>query len=389
MLQESHGAGTGNKTAESSPESTEESAPLNSTSQALEESSAAAGTGSNATATDFQAHSDSTASAEDSAGSDALAQSADDDSKSSESAAKEGSSSTPKDAQIELNPGQGSAQHNSSSSESDRVTLAQDESEDVSFSIQNEEDDVVSSYAGQAAEGDEEQQSVEADTSEDDSSVQALTQTGFGAELFERTPDSSSSGGGSNSSSSSGINSSSSSNSSSSTSSEPNSSSRNISTSSSNSTDSSNRNSSQPSDDLTFDEAVAATKGAHSISDVVANSTRNASSELKAVNPQDKAPVLESLLPSFETVNGSLNAASNKSETAGNVTAGSSIDRDTLQEIEMTGVVNTTASLLSQELAKTANATQSLPDEASTLTWFTSSPCLCSAPSLCFDCIGC
>lgn len=230
---------------------------------------------------------------------------------------------------LEVDADQADGQHSSSSSELDRIILAEDEAEDSSISsqsLQNEEDDVASSLADQAAtasnatEGETSPAGADIDNSPEAGLTfdEALAQTAASEEQL-------------------------------------------------NSTSGSIVSSNSTSDDLTFDEAVAATKGTQSISDVIANSTQPASSELKALDPRDATPVLESHLPTVESLNGSLRAAIKESEAASNVTAGDGIDSTFLEEIKMTGIANTTASLLGEELTKTVNASEGSFDKVHTL----------------------
>ena len=247
------------------------------------------------------------------------------ESKESSSGTEDSSLTSVNDQMLEVDADQANEQNSDSSSELDRIILAEDEAEDTSISsqsLQNEEDDVAYSLAEQAATASD---AIEGQTSPtgpytNDSAEasltfdEALAQTAVGTELL-------------------------------------------------NSTSGSNVSSNSTSNDLTFDEAVAATTGTQSVSDVIADSTQPASSELKAVDPRDVTPLLESQLPVVESLNGSLMAAIKESEAASNVTAGNDIDSNFLEEIKLTGVANTTASLLGDELTKTVNASEGSFDE--------------------------
>ncbi|KAL0035833.1 hypothetical protein WJX77_004686 [Trebouxia sp. C0004] len=111
--------------------------------------------------------------------------------------------------------------------------------------------------------------------------------------------------------------------------------------------------------DLTFAEAVAASKGAESVSDVIENKTRASSSD--SDDPTAETPVLESLLPSVESVNGSLNAAISDSDTASSVNASSS--SNTSSNDEMSSLVGTAAGAIGQKLSEAADPSESLLDE--------------------------
>ena len=122
--------------------------------------------------------------------------------------------------------------------------------------------------------------------------------------------------------------------------------------------ESGNTDSSDSTADLTFAEAVAATKGTESVSDVIANKTRASSSESN--DPTAATPVLESLLPSVESVNGSLSAAISESDTASSVNASSS---STSSSAESSTLVGTAAGAAGQKLSEAADSSESLLNE--------------------------
>lgn len=126
------------------------------------------------------------------------------------------------------------------------------------------------------------------------------------------------------------------------------------------STSSSNQSTS---DDLTSDQAVAATDGTQSTTDVIANSTQNIVSDPKATDPRETLPVLESMLPSVESLNGSIRAAIQESEGASNATAASSGEDSYLNGTHWTSLANATVTKVGQELVKAANASTSLLHE--------------------------
>ncbi|KAL3133511.1 hypothetical protein ABBQ38_007369 [Trebouxia sp. C0009 RCD-2024] len=129
---------------------------------------------------------------------------------------------------------------------------------------------------------------------------------------------------------------------------------------SSSNTSSSNQTSS---DDLTFDQALAAGNKTQHITDAIANSTHSIMSEIKHADPRAMSPVLESLLPSTESLNGSLRAAVQESEGASNATAANSSDEGTLNATHWTGLAGATVDKAGEALAKTANASTSLLDK--------------------------
>ncbi len=110
--------------------------------------------------------------------------------------------------------------------------------------------------------------------------------------------------------------------------------------------------------DLTFAEAVAATKGTESVSDVIANKTQASSSD--SDDPTAETPVLESLLPSVESVNGSLSAAISEPDTASSVNASSS---STSSSDELSNPIGTAAGAVGQKLSEAADSSESLLDE--------------------------
>ncbi len=122
--------------------------------------------------------------------------------------------------------------------------------------------------------------------------------------------------------------------------------------------ESGNTDSSDSTANLTFAEAVAATKGTESVSDVIANKTRASSSD--SDNPTAETPVLESLLPSVESVNGSLSAAISEPETASSVNASSS---STSSSDEVSSLVGKAAGAVGQKLSEAADSSESLLDE--------------------------
>lgn len=119
------------------------------------------------------------------------------------------------------------------------------------------------------------------------------------------------------------------------------------------STDSSNSTA-----DLTFAEAVAATKGTESVSDVIANKTQASTSD--SDNPTAETPVLESLLPSVESANGSLSAAISEPDPANSGNASSS---STSSSDELSSLVGTAAGAAGQKLSEAADASESLLDK--------------------------
>ncbi|KAL0055357.1 hypothetical protein WJX82_011017 [Trebouxia sp. C0006] len=122
--------------------------------------------------------------------------------------------------------------------------------------------------------------------------------------------------------------------------------------------ESGNTDSSDSTADLTFAEAVAATKGTQSVSDVIANKTRASSSH--SDDPTAETPVLESLLPSVESMNGSLSAAISEPDTASSVNASSS---STSSSADLSSLVGTAAGAAGQKLSEAADASASLLDE--------------------------
>lgn len=245
-----------------------------------------------------------------------------------EEAAGEAADAAPKPDSDTLSPDADSKEgETSSSSASASRQLPEVNSASSAQSMQNEEDDMASSNDGQAAAASD---TNRPESDEDDSQAagltfdEALAQSALGAELSDPTPPSSSSSSG------------------------------NLSTS----------------DDLTFDQAVAATNGTQSITDVIANSTQSIASELKAVDPREMSPVLESLLPSTESLNGSLSAAIQEPEGASNATAASSGEDSYSNATDWTGLANTTFAKVGEELVKTANASVSTLDEVSTMPLF-------------------
>ena len=121
--------------------------------------------------------------------------------------------------------------------------------------------------------------------------------------------------------------------------------------------ESGNTDSSDSTADLTFAEAVAATKGTESVSDVIANKTRASSSD--SHNPTTVTPVLESLLPSVESMNGSLSAAISESDTASSGNASSSRSSSD----ELSSLVGTAAGAAGQKLSEAADSSESLLGE--------------------------
>ncbi len=119
-----------------------------------------------------------------------------------------------------------------------------------------------------------------------------------------------------------------------------------------------NTDSSDSTADLTFAEAVAATKGTESVSDEIANKTRASSSDSN--DPTTVTPVLESLLPSVESVNGSLSAAISEPDTASSVNASSS---STSSSNDLSSLAGTAAGAAKQKLSEAADSSESLLDE--------------------------
>ena len=119
------------------------------------------------------------------------------------------------------------------------------------------------------------------------------------------------------------------------------------------STDSSNSTA-----DLTFAEAVAATKGTESVSDVIANKTQASTAD--SDDPTAETPVLESLLPSVESVNDSLSAAISEPDPASSGNASSS---STSSSDELSSLVGTAAGAAGQKLSEAADASESLLDK--------------------------
>ena len=233
--------------------------------------------------------------------------------------------------------GETSAEESSSSASTSRQ-LPEVTSASSAQSMQTEEGDMASSDEGQAAAASDThrpESDVPTDTQVDDIQAagltfdEALAQSEVGAELSDPTPPS-------------------------------------------NSSSSSNQSTS---DDLTFDQAVAATNGTQSITDVIANTTQSIASELKAIDPREMSPVLESLLPSTESLNGSLSAAIQEPEGASNATAASSGQDSHSNATDWTGLANATITKVGEELVKTANASVSMLDEVRTM--------LCSSPAQC------
>ena len=236
------------------------------------------------------------------------------------------------------NKGESSAEESSSSASTSRQ-LPEVNSASSAKLMQSEEDDMASSDEGQAAAASDTARpdtDVPAGAQVDDSQAAGLSfdeasaQSAIGAELSDPTPPS-------NSSSSS-----------------------------------SDQNSS---DDLTFDQAVAATNGNQSITDMIANTTQSMASELKVIDPREMSPVLESLLPSIESLNGSLSAAIQEPEGASNATAASSGEDSHTNATDWAGLANATITKVGEELVKTANASVSSLDEVCTM--------LCSSPAQC------
>ncbi len=120
--------------------------------------------------------------------------------------------------------------------------------------------------------------------------------------------------------------------------------------------ESGNTDSSDSTADLTFAEAVAATKGTESVSDAIANKTRASSSE--SDDPTAASPVLEALLPSVESVNGSLSAAISEPDTASNASSSSMSSSE-----ELSSLVGTAAGAAGQKLSEAADSSESLLDE--------------------------
>ncbi|KAL0021900.1 hypothetical protein WJX79_000435 [Trebouxia sp. C0005] len=112
--------------------------------------------------------------------------------------------------------------------------------------------------------------------------------------------------------------------------------------------------------DLTFAEAVAATKGTESLTDVIANKTRASRSD--SDNPTAETPVLESLLPSVESVNDTVSAIkeSDEPDTASSLNASSS---STSGNDESGSLVGTAAGAVGQKLSEAADSSESLLDE--------------------------
>ncbi len=125
--------------------------------------------------------------------------------------------------------------------------------------------------------------------------------------------------------------------------------------------DTANNASSSSTGDLTFAEAVAATRGSESVSDVIANSTQTQSSD-SVDDPTAETAILESSLPSLESINGSLTAAFTEPEIAVNVTAGESSSTGVL--ISLAG---SAATGVSEGLSKAASSSESLLGEVSAL----------------------
>lgn len=125
-------------------------------------------------------------------------------------------------------------------------------------------------------------------------------------------------------------------------------------------------NTSSSSDDLTFDQALAATNGTQGIKDVIGNSAHSIASHLKPTNPQGMSPVLESLLPSTESLNGSLHAALQESDGASNASAAHSLGESSLIATNWTGLAHATATA-TDALKKTVNASTSLLDQVCTM----------------------
>ena len=230
-------------------------------------------------------------------------------------------------ATVTLSPASDSNKGKTSADESSSFESTSRQLPELSSASSNQslQEKKESSNAGQAAamsDADKSESHVSASTQADDrqaadlTSDAALAKTASGAELYDHTPPSSTS-------------------------------SRNQSTS----------------DDLTSDHAVAATNGTQSTTDVIANSTQNIASDPKATDPRETLPVLESMLPSVESLNGSIRAAIQESEGASNATAASSGEDSYLNGTHWTSLANATVTKVGQELVKAANASTSLLHE--------------------------
>lgn len=114
---------------------------------------------------------------------------------------------------------------------------------------------------------------------------------------------------------------------------------------------------------LTFDEALAATKGTESITDVIANSTQATSD---SDNSTSETPVLDSLLPSAESVSDSLSTAFGEADDASSLTASSS--NDTSSSGVLSGLASSTVSAVSDKLSEATEASESLLQKVSF--WF-------------------
>lgn len=127
------------------------------------------------------------------------------------------------------------------------------------------------------------------------------------------------------------------------------------------------RSNQSSSDDLTFDQALAATNKTQRITDAIANSTHSVVSQIKQADPRVMSPVLESLLPSTESLNGSLHAAVQESDGASNATAANSSDEGTLNATHWTGLAGAAVDKAGEALVKTANASTGLRDKVCTM----------------------
>ena len=111
---------------------------------------------------------------------------------------------------------------------------------------------------------------------------------------------------------------------------------------------------------LTFDEALAATRGTESITDVIANSTQATSD---SDNSTSETPVLDSLLPSAESVSDSLSATFGKADDASSLTASSS--NDTSSSGVLSGLASSTVNAVSDKLSEATEASESLLQKVS------------------------
>lgn len=113
--------------------------------------------------------------------------------------------------------------------------------------------------------------------------------------------------------------------------------------------------------DLTFAEAVAATRGTESVTDVLANNTSSSSSV--EADPTDTTAILEADLPSYESLDGSLTAAT--TETASNASAGASSNSSSSALVS--GLVDTTAvDSVRHQASQAANTSGSLLGQGAT-----------------------